>query len=462
MNQPIYGWNNMPAWAKALSTIVGANEFVAQPIKGICDVYRGITDDQAARAKQAELNMFAKEAQPYGNEIERMKALSATDPTIGSKEGLADFAQRPDFWATPEGMPRPPQDNQLLQDKLSQFAAGNAGTLNRIQGNEATLGIGTPAEMAFNLGRNNPTKDQNEQLKMATDNRTAIDAAERLRQFSTEVQPILKDGQVTPDVKMATINQLGTQYGVPVERLKSMLDFEKEAANPLEQITGGVGGTGAGTEQPALRRKYATDGSFVPIGKEKQQFAPKAPITNVTVNGETATSAALKAFGPHVVTDLSKGYENATKAMDDNKTLDVIKKIVQAGNVKTGLGAETRMQAERALTAIGGKVPKGLTDAQILKSLNTQLAAKAARQGDPNPTQQQVAAMRAAYPGLSQEAATNLALVEIMQAPNKRTIDNHNIKVKGVRTWKGGGDLAPMMEGQYLVNDRPPLSSFKR
>lgn len=178
----------------------------------------------------------------------------------------------------------------------------------------------------------------------------------------------------------------------------------------------------------------------------------KRPVSVVRVSPELPTQTAMKTFGERTINDLAKGAEEMRKLATENENW-VEMKVLASRNPNTGFGADTRMKAQKIYQWATGKDPAGLTDAQVMNGLNTVIAGKAARQGDSNPTQQQIENYRKAYPGISTTQAANLYMLDKVTASNSRQIREHNERAAKIATWPGAEGFGAITAEQHTVKD---------
>jgi hypothetical protein len=397
-----------------------------------------------------KLQQFANDRQ--FSDLPSRDMLATSDP-LGTTEKVNGQWQARDM-----------SQNPVYRNQLAAFQKQNAdiGTLTR--GNMAVLGDTSPLGQEKSLAMAESqlldpahlaarTGQQAESIKVAD--------AQTLKNGLTNFSNDLAAFAQTPDGKdfrklstFATFSAAKNQVPAPVvsEMLKGFL----QGAVKYDTVESGTG-------QPGQKQRVAVDpfnptAPVIPIGGVEQAYEPKG---TTIYTGDSATGAALKAAGTKRVENIYKSKDSAMLAVDNDAALDTIKSIIASGKVRTGLGAETTMELKRAITLLGGN-PSGIPEAQLIQSANTLLASKAARQGDSNPTQMQINQMKKAFPGIGQEEATNLAMIENMKRTNKRIIDAHNNSIEDVRTWNNGVDLYNTLKSEKVIppGSRPPLSSI--
>lgn len=238
--QDLRGDSNANDALKQLEQFKTSDEVAGYQPDGYLDPATRLKINELRRSRTDEL--LKREASPIQSEASRISRIAAVDPTVGSPEGLRDFAERPEFWtggtdtgAIPGAKKSGPTSagNPYVSQAVQQFAGDAANKLNafRATGGDrmAVAQVATNKDLA--AGLDNAAQSAERFNKM---DRTAAEdvAKNRLNQFIAEypLQPTVDSWNglvagirnipgVDPAVVTSTLKDMADRNNAPVGRL---------------------------------------------------------------------------------------------------------------------------------------------------------------------------------------------------------------------------------------------------
>lgn len=214
---------------------------------GIIDRARGASDADILRLMQfkkaREDELYGQSAAPFAAEASRLNRIAANDPYVGSAEGLADFAQRPDFWLGADGsgvVPGVKKGISLTSSGYNPVTAGivqNFGNQNQnILDAFRVTGDMPQARLMQNKDLSNSYKDvtqgaENTQKVLDAKQKPITDALEKknladfLASSSMLTTPSERTGQMMPFGEASQlVQQAASDYPVKPELVNTVTD----------------------------------------------------------------------------------------------------------------------------------------------------------------------------------------------------------------------------------------------
>lgn len=404
--------------------------------------------------KQAELDkeLFTRKEAQAALPLQTIQASLFNDPQFRTTEGMRELQNDPAFWLGVQNVSSTgertkgtiPLDtkNKLVASIVPETAAlarkqadaaafleslGNRGDITKGQAPAAT----DPFTVAALLNTKDGTSTIDKLLEVGKQ------STERANMFNMQNQL----AQLAAVEKDPTRKSILANMAINPTKTDDMMNTLKTLGYDTRNLEVKNIGMGGNLEQSV---------AINPItGEVVQRYgSPTSKITSQT--NMNVANYLPKQLAQGIVDKFGKDSANLQSVQDQQTALKTMFDVVSSPSSSSGLGQPTAVQAKRVLSAFGVKT-EGLTPQQLLQSYNTQLAAIATRNTDANPTAQQIAQMRQAYPGLSNEKATNMALIQNMMSNNSRKINEHNARIESLKT--AAPDDYGTIKGLYGVAD---------